>query len=64
MRSISQPWRPPLRRTTPVPPSLRTLISVSGGSAGSRASASPAGKPAVCTTYKECLAGHQGGNGH
>lgn len=32
-----------------------TLISVSGGTSGSRASASPAGKPAACTTYKDCL---------
>ncbi|MDQ1057160.1 neutral amino acid transport system substrate-binding protein [Arthrobacter globiformis] len=37
-----------------------TLISVSGGSSGSRASASPSaslsGEPAVCSTYKDCLA--------
>jgi neutral amino acid transport system substrate-binding protein len=33
-----------------------TLISVSGGTSGSRASASPAGDPAACSTYKDCLA--------
>ena len=33
-----------------------TLISVSGGTSGSRASASPSGQPAVCSTYKDCLA--------
>ncbi|MGN7253054.1 ABC transporter substrate-binding protein [Arthrobacter sp. SAFR-014] len=33
-----------------------TLISVSGGTSGSRASAPPSGQPAVCSTYKDCLA--------
>ncbi|HEY3572213.1 MAG TPA: ABC transporter substrate-binding protein [Arthrobacter sp.] len=33
-----------------------TLISVSGGTSGSRASASPSAKPTVCSTYKDCLA--------
>jgi neutral amino acid transport system substrate-binding protein len=33
-----------------------TLISVSGGTSGSRASASPSGQRAVCSTYKDCLA--------
>ncbi|HKS00406.1 MAG TPA: ABC transporter substrate-binding protein [Arthrobacter sp.] len=33
-----------------------TLIPVSGGTSGSRASASPSGKPTLCTTYKDCLA--------
>ena len=40
-----------------------TLIAVSGGSAGQgQTPPSPAGSPRVCKTYKECLAGHQGGN--
>jgi len=33
-----------------------TLISVSGGTSGNRASGPSAGKPTVCTTYKDCLA--------
>lgn len=33
-----------------------TLIPVSGGTSGSRASASPSGPRAVCSTYKDCLA--------
>jgi branched-chain amino acid transport system substrate-binding protein len=33
-----------------------TLISVSGGTPGSRASAAPSGQRAVCSTYKDCLA--------
>jgi neutral amino acid transport system substrate-binding protein len=33
-----------------------TLISVSGGTSGSHASASPSGQRAVCSTYKDCLA--------
>ena len=33
-----------------------TLISVSGGTAGSRASASASAKPAPCSAYKDCLA--------
>jgi neutral amino acid transport system substrate-binding protein len=33
-----------------------TLISVSGGTSGSQASASPSGQRAVCSTYKDCLA--------
>ncbi|MFE5838187.1 ABC transporter substrate-binding protein [Arthrobacter sp. NPDC056493] len=33
-----------------------TLSAVSGGTAGSRASASRSGQPAVCSAYKDCLA--------
>ncbi|WP_087872209.1 ABC transporter substrate-binding protein [Arthrobacter globiformis] len=33
-----------------------TLISVSGGTPGSRASVSPSGPATVCSTYKDCLA--------
>lgn len=33
-----------------------TLISVSGGTSGSRASTSPSGQREVCSTYKDCLA--------
>ena len=32
------------------------LISVSGGTSGSRASVSPSGPATVCSTYKDCLA--------
>lgn len=38
-----------------------TLISVSGGTAGGRASSAPSGQPAVCTTYKDCLAAIRAG---
>ncbi|MBT2547555.1 ABC transporter substrate-binding protein [Arthrobacter sp. ISL-65] len=38
-----------------------TLISVSGGTSGSRVSASPSGQPAGCSTYKDCLAAMRDG---